>query len=107
MIRLLRQAACRGISPAYVAKLLAASGEPASSEIEAIPSYSPPLIEPLSDREVEVLRLMASGLSNPEIASELFVAVSTIHTHCKNIYGKLDVHRRWDAVQRAQELGLI
>jgi LuxR family maltose regulon positive regulatory protein len=111
MVRLLRQAASRRIAPAYVAKLLAASpgglGEPVSSEREVKPSPSQPLIEPLSDREKEVLRLMAGGLSNPEIASELFVAVSTIQTHCKNIYGKLGVHRRWDAVRRAQELGLI
>lgn len=107
MVRLLRQAASRRIAPAYVAKLLAASGESASSEREVKPSHSHPLIEPLSDREVEVLRLMAGGLSNPEIASKLYVAVSTIQTHCKNIYGKLGVHRRWDAVQRAQKLGLI
>jgi LuxR family maltose regulon positive regulatory protein len=86
---------------------LAASGEPTTTEREARPSYAHPLIEPLSDRELEVLRLLASGLSNPEIANELYIAVSTIRTHCKNIYGKLGVNRRWDAVHRAQELGLI
>jgi LuxR family maltose regulon positive regulatory protein len=111
MIRLLHQAASRGVAPDYVVKLLGAApgglGEPVSSEREVKPSPSQPLIEPLSDREVEVLRLMAGGLSNPEIAAELYVAVSTIQTHCKNIYGKLGVHRRWDAVRRAQELGLI
>ena len=56
---------------------------------------------------MEVLRLLATGLSNPEIAEELYVAVSTVRSHCKSIYGKLDVHRRWDAVQRARELGLL
>ena len=66
-----------------------------------------PLIDPLSERELEVLRLLATGLSNPEIADELVVAVSTVRSHCKSIYGKLNVHKRWDAVQRAQELGLI
>jgi LuxR family maltose regulon positive regulatory protein len=64
-------------------------------------------IDPLSERELEVLRLLATGMSNPEIADELVVAVSTVRSHCKNIYGKLSVHKRWDAVQRAQELGLI
>jgi LuxR family maltose regulon positive regulatory protein len=107
MIRLLRQAASRGISPAYLAKLLAAFGESTIAQSEAKPSSPHALVDPLSDREVEVLRLLAAGMSNPEIAGELFVAVSTIRTHCKNIYEKLGVHRRWDAVQRAQELGLI
>lgn len=109
MRRLLRQAASRGVAQDYVAKLLAASGEPAILERQAGASRSlaQPLVEPLSDREVEVLRLLAGGLSNPEIAGRLYVAVSTIRSHCKNIYEKLGVHRRWDAVQRAQELGLI
>jgi LuxR family transcriptional regulator, maltose regulon positive regulatory protein len=107
MARLLRQAASRGLAPVYVAKLLQASGEPATLKREVRPSYAHSLIEPLSDRELEVLRLLASGLSNPEIASQLYIAVSTVRTHCKNIYGKLGVRRRWDAVQRAQELGLI
>ena len=65
------------------------------------------LVEPLSERELEVLRLLADGLSNPEIAAALVVAVSTVHSHCKSIYGKLGVHRRWDAVQRARDLSLI
>ncbi len=65
------------------------------------------LVEPLSERELDVLRLLAVGLSNPEIADELYIAVSTVRSHCKSIYGKLNVHKRWDAVQRGQELGLI
>jgi LuxR family maltose regulon positive regulatory protein len=104
MAGLLRQAASRGIAPAYVAKLLAAF-EPESAEGAA--PQPQPLVEPLSERELEVLRLLAAGLSNPEIAEELVVAVSTVRSHCKSIYGKLGVHRRWDAVQQAQELGLI
>lgn len=109
MARLLRQAAERGIAPAYVAKLLAAVRGSESVETHAKPSHphAQPLIEPLSERELEVLRLLANGMSNPEIADELVVAVSTVRSHCKSIYGKLDVHKRWDAVQRAQELGLI
>lgn len=109
MTRLLRRAAISGLAPAYVSKLLAAFSGQASTERETRPSRSHvhPLIEPLSERELDVLRLLATGLSNPEIAGELYIAVSTIRTHCKHIYGKLGVCRRWDAVQRAQELGLI
>ncbi len=108
MARLLRQAAARGIAPVYVARLLE-NLRAESSEVEARPSPTgtTSLIEPLTGRELEVLRLLAAGLSNPEIADELIIAVSTVRSHCKSIYGKLDVHKRWDAVQRAQELGLI
>jgi LuxR family maltose regulon positive regulatory protein len=102
--RLLRQAASRGMAPAYITKLLAAFG-PESAEVASPQVQS--LAEPLSKREMEVLRLLAAGLSNPEIAEELVVAVSTVRSHCKSIYGKLEVHKRWDAVQRGQELGLI
>jgi LuxR family maltose regulon positive regulatory protein len=56
---------------------------------------------------MDVLRLLSTGLSNPEIAEELTIAVSTVRSHCKSIYGKLNVHKRWDAVHRAQELGLL
>jgi LuxR family maltose regulon positive regulatory protein len=109
MARLLRQAASQGVAPAYVAKLLAAFGSrgPTTQEAEPQPPHIQPLVEPLSERELEVLRLLASGLSNPEIAGELVVAVSTVRSHCKSIYGKLEVHKRWDAVKRGRELGLI
>jgi LuxR family maltose regulon positive regulatory protein len=109
MTRLLRQAASQGLVPAYATRLLGESGRAVPSPAEAALAASPvqTLIEPLSERELEVLRLLATGLSNPEIASELYIAVSTIRTHCKSIYGKLGVHGRWEAAQRAQELGLI
>lgn len=109
MLRLLRKAASRGLAPAYTARLLAESGRAAPPPAEATPAASPvqTLIEPLSERELDVLRLLARGISNPGIASELCIAVSTIRSHCKSIYGKLGVHGRWEAVQRAQELGLI
>jgi LuxR family maltose regulon positive regulatory protein len=54
-----------------------------------------------------VLRLLAAGMSTPEIASELIVAVSTVRSHVKSIYGKLGVHSRWEAIRRAGELHLI
>jgi LuxR family maltose regulon positive regulatory protein len=53
------------------------------------------------------LRLLATSLSTAEIADRLFITVSTVRSHTKNIYAKLNVHRRWDAAERAQELGLI
>jgi LuxR family maltose regulon positive regulatory protein len=68
---------------------------------------SQPLIEPLSERELEVLRRVAAGYSNKEIAQELVVAVSTIKKHINNIYGKLEVGSRTQAVPRARELGLL
>jgi LuxR family maltose regulon positive regulatory protein len=105
MAQLLRQSPASGVLPAYVAKLRAAFSEPRAAP--ETPATAPTLVEPLSQREMEVLRLLAAGLSNPEIADELVIAVSTVRSHCKSIYGKLAVHRRWDAVLRAQELGLI
>jgi LuxR family maltose regulon positive regulatory protein len=65
------------------------------------------LVEPLSKRELEVLRLLATDLSAPEIAQELYVSRNTVRTHIKNVYGKLDVHSREDAVARATALGLL
>ena len=65
------------------------------------------LVEPLSKRELEVLRLLATDLSAPEIAQELYVSRNTVRTHIKNVYGKLDVHSREEAVVRATALGLL
>jgi LuxR family maltose regulon positive regulatory protein len=109
MRQLLKQAAPRGLAPEYVHGLLAAFDAPEQGRTEGADPGVPtqPLLEPLSEREMDVLRLLGAGLSNPEIAEELYIAVSTVRSHCKSIYGKLNVHRRWDAVQRAQELGLL
>jgi LuxR family maltose regulon positive regulatory protein len=63
--------------------------------------------EGLSEREVEVLRLLATALSGPEVARELFVSVNTLRTHTKHIFTKLDVNTRRAAVSRAGELGLL
>ena len=65
------------------------------------------LREALSERELEVLAMLAAGKSNRQIASELFIALSTVKTHIKNIYGKLGVHSRMQAVSRAREIGLL
>jgi LuxR family maltose regulon positive regulatory protein len=109
MAELLHQAAARGMAPAYVAKLLAAFCRSESPGLVADRSDTGAwsLVEPLSEREQQVLRLLSVGMSNPEIAGELYIAVSTVRSHCKSIYGKLNVHKRWDAVDRGRELGLI
>jgi len=111
MAQLLRALAAQGIMPAYTGKLLAAcdAQEQERSDDSALPTVlaSQPLIEPLSERELEVLRLLRSELSGPEIARELVVALSTVRTHTKTIYSKLDVNSRRAAVKRAEELGLI
>jgi LuxR family maltose regulon positive regulatory protein len=65
------------------------------------------LIEPLSPRELEVLRLLAEGLSNAEIAARLYLSVNTLRAHTSHIYQKLDVHSRVQAVRRATGLGLL
>lgn len=101
LVELLRQVAVRGTAPAYVGELLAAIGE-----VDEEPSHAV-LVEPLTDREMEVLRLIAAGLSNAEIAQELYVAVSTVKKHINHLYGKLRVHRRTQAVARARELNLL
>ncbi|MEJ2557980.1 MAG: response regulator transcription factor [Anaerolineae bacterium] len=103
MAELLRHAASRGILPEYVAKLLAAFDV---SESKTHPPTQP-LVEPLSQRELEVLRLLTTGFSTPEVAQELFIAVSTVRSHVKSIYSKLNVHKRKDAIQRAKELKLL
>ncbi len=65
------------------------------------------MIDPLTEREVDVLRMMVAGLSNPEIAEALYIAISTVKTHVNHIYGKLDATHRAAAVARARELSLL
>ena len=65
------------------------------------------LIEPLSERELEVLKLLRTDLSGPEIARELMVSLNTVRTHTQNIYAKLGVNNRRAAVHRAEELDLL
>jgi LuxR family maltose regulon positive regulatory protein len=65
------------------------------------------LVEPLTERELQVLRLMATDLTSPEMAEALFVSTNTVRTHIQHIYQKLDAHSRHEAVLRAQELGIL
>jgi LuxR family maltose regulon positive regulatory protein len=78
-----------------------------AESVSPSPSLAEALLDRLTERELEVLRLLAEGLPNKEIADRLVVAPSTIKQHLKNIYGKLDVHSRTQAVARGQELGLL
>jgi LuxR family maltose regulon positive regulatory protein len=93
----------RCVSAHYLKKLLAALERDAASA--ASPAAGLP--EPLSERELEVLRLIASGKSNRRIASELFVSVGTVKTHINHLYRKLDAHSRTQALARARELNLL
>jgi LuxR family maltose regulon positive regulatory protein len=104
---LLRQAVGHGICVSYATKLLAALEREATDVAPAAERITPGLSEPLSDRELEVLRLLESHLSTREIAKHLFVSVHTVRTHVKSIYSKLDVHSRMEAVLRAKELNLL
>ncbi len=102
MARLLREVAAAGRHASYAHRLLAALG--AGAARVASPQ---PLVEPLSERELEVLRLLATELSGPEIARKLHVSLNTLRTHTKNIYSKLDANSRLGAVHRAEALGLL
>jgi LuxR family maltose regulon positive regulatory protein len=111
MEQLLREAAARQILPDYTGKLLGAfeAEEQRDTSKASLPApvSSQPLIEPLSQRELEVLRLFKTELSGPEIARQLVIGLSTVRTHTKSIYSKLNVNNRRAAVKRAEELNLI
>jgi LuxR family maltose regulon positive regulatory protein len=124
MAALLQQAHASSSVPAYVAKLLAAfpdddkeTRRPGDQETGARPdgtiSLSPnlpvsrSLVEPLTARELEVLGLLAGGASNDEIARRLIVSLGTVKKHISNIFGKLEVESRTQAVARARALGLL
>jgi LuxR family maltose regulon positive regulatory protein len=99
MAKLLRRAVAQDQHASYALRLLSALGETTTAPQS--------LIEPLSERELEVLRWVAAGYSNQEIAQELVLAVSTVKKHINNIYGKLEVGSRTQAVAKARELGLL
>jgi LuxR family maltose regulon positive regulatory protein len=103
MRTLLRHAVAGGVNAAYAHRLLSAFGMEASPTARTAAE----LAEPLTPREIEVLRLIAAGLRNEEIADQLFVGLSTVKRHIANAYGKLQVTHRTEAVARATELGLL
>jgi LuxR family maltose regulon positive regulatory protein len=102
MAILLEKAAQHAIAPKYVRQLLIAFGEPAGRA-----PVQQGLIEPLSERELQVLKLLGTDSNGPEIARELVVSLNTLRTHTKSIYSKLGVNNRQAAVRRAEELDLL
>ncbi|MEZ4737367.1 MAG: LuxR C-terminal-related transcriptional regulator, partial [Caldilineaceae bacterium] len=111
---LLAESLARGADPAYVTQVLTAihqetagttAGEMTGETI--VPDANQLLIEPLSPRELEVLGLLAIGHTNQAVADELVIAVSTVKKHVNNIFGKLGVGSRTQAINRARELGLL
>ena len=105
MKELLLKAKSKGVSPVFVDSILFTF--PKLRRTTPGKSFNNQLPEPLTEREIDVLRLLDSSKSSNAIAEELVVAVSTIRTHIKNIYRKLDVNHRIDAIQKATKLGII
>jgi len=109
MAHLLYEALSQGISPEYVQRLLAAfpvteQDEDTSTKPQVDQSG---LIEPLSDREIDVIQLIAKGLTNQEISNKLFLSMHTVKTHTRNIYSKLGAHHRAEAVAKARAFGIL
>jgi len=111
MARLLEEAQRSGIAPTHTRRLLAAFGRQIPAEDQAartgMPSKAGKLPEALSDRERELLRLLAEGLTNQDIADRLFISLPTVKWHTSNIYGKLGVQNRTQAVAKARAVGIL
>ncbi|MBM4459948.1 MAG: helix-turn-helix transcriptional regulator [Chloroflexi bacterium] len=111
MAGLLRLAVGRNVHREYVTRLLdtysTETGAAPSVATAAVGAGRPALAEPLTERELEVLRLLAAGLSNAEIAAHLVVSLSTVKTHARSIFGKLNVASRTQAVARGREFNLL
>jgi LuxR family maltose regulon positive regulatory protein len=113
MARLLEQLRRQGVAPRYIGQILAAFGtedQGRKTDVETpsvVRLLSSSLIEPLTPRESEVLALLGRHLTNKEIAAELVISPLTVKTHTLNLYRKLDVRRRQEAVIKARELGLL
>ena len=104
---LLRHAVARGVASSYTRRLLSAFDEPALPTSTPAQAAAADLAEPLTAREVEILRLVSAGMRNQEIADQLFISLSTVKRHISNAYGKLGAGHRTEAVARASELNLL
>ena len=109
MARLLYEALSHDIAPDYVQRLLKAFPveEPEKAESSQPHGLDSELVEPLSERELEILQLIAEGKSNQEIGSQLYLSLNTVKAHTRNIYGKLGVNSRTQAAARARALGIL
>jgi len=116
MVELLRKLAKQQKSSDFIRQLLVAFRHEAVSQVQGVSdsqtahkasSITDELLDPLTNRELEVLSLLAQGLSNKEIASKVFLSSETIKKHIYNVYQKLDVHSRISAIERARELGIL
>jgi LuxR family maltose regulon positive regulatory protein len=117
MARLLCKAARRGVAVEQISRLLTAFGAELEQEKGTLcseqkrylstPAADETWIEPLTKRQMEVLELLAKGMTNPEIAERLFISLPTVKSHTRSIYGKLGVHNRKEAVARARTSGIL
>jgi LuxR family maltose regulon positive regulatory protein len=109
MARLLYEAISRGIASDYIYRLLGAFPDAEPVQIEPLKSHDSTieLIEHLSEREIEILQLIAEGLTNQEIASKLYLSLNTVKAHNRNIYSKLSVSNRTQAVSKSRSLGIL
>ena len=109
MALLLNKALNRGIEPEYVRKLLVAFPDFAPEPADSVQGQAPgsELVEPLSEREIEVLQLIAAGHKYQEVAERLVISLNTVRHHTKNIYSKLEVNNRTQAIKKANDLDLL
>jgi LuxR family maltose regulon positive regulatory protein len=109
MASLLYKALDRGIAPEYVRRLLVAFPDFELEPANSVPGHAPgsELVEPLSEREIEVLQLIAAGHKYQEVAEQLVISLNTVRHHTKNIYSKLEVNNRTQAIKKANELDLL
>ena len=110
MAELLSLAISQNVAPDYANKLLAAFPETVLSAIpidKDLTANTQILVEPLSQREIEVLGLMAEGYKYKEIAERLVVSINTVRHHTRNLYGKLEANNRAQAIGKAKELNLL